>query len=71
MNSTVAGSRLFNMSSNGSTNLSGISKITEMGTYTFIITIFKFFFLFAFAFANSGWKDDFIKLLLYVVMFHG
>lgn len=70
MNSTVAGSRLFNMSFNGSTNLSGISKITEMGTYTFIITFF-FFFLFAFAFANSGWKDDFIKLLLYVVMFHG
>lgn len=33
--------------------------------------LWLFFFLFAFAFANSGWKDDFIKLLLYVAMFHG
>lgn len=36
-----------------------------------LLLLFFFFFLFAFAFANSGWKDDFIKLLLYVVMFHG
>lgn len=43
--------------------------MTEMGTYTFIMPFFFFFFVFAFA--NSGWKDDFIKLLLYVAMFHG
>lgn len=30
-------SQLFNMSFNGPTNLSGISEITKMGTYTFII----------------------------------
>lgn len=32
---------------------------------------FFLYYFFTFAFANSGWKDDFIKLLLYVVMFHG